>query len=59
MRTTFLAGWLELTSPSRGHEVTKKQVLPEPSLPRIAHFAEQPDLHAALRAFRDELRATP
>ncbi len=32
------------------------EVLPEPDLSRIAHFAEQPDQHAALRAFRDELR---
>jgi len=35
------------------------EVLPEPELSRIAHFAEQPDQHAALRAFRDELRSAP
>jgi hypothetical protein len=34
-------------------------LLPEPDLTRIAHFAEQPDQHAALRAFRDELRSSP
>lgn len=32
------------------------EVLPEPDLTRVAHFAEQADQHAALRAFRDELR---
>lgn len=31
-------------------------VLPEISLERVAHFATQPDQHAALRAYRDELR---
>ena len=36
--------------------IPESEVLPEPELPRIAHFAEQPDQHAALRAFRDELR---
>ncbi|MBX3191604.1 MAG: Uma2 family endonuclease [Labilithrix sp.] len=32
-------------------------VLPEIDLARIAHYAAQEDQHAALRAFRDELRA--
>jgi Uma2 family endonuclease len=32
------------------------EVLPEPDLTRIAYFAEQADQHAALRAYRDELR---
>jgi len=36
--------------------IPASEVLPEPDLLRIAHFAEQPDQHAALRAFRDELR---
>ena len=35
------------------------EALPEPELSRSAHFAEQPDQHAALRAFRDELRSAP
>jgi Uma2 family endonuclease len=38
--------------------IPASEVLPEPELTRIAHFAEQPDQHAALRAFRDELRRT-
>ena len=37
--------------------VEQSAVFPEVDLARIAHFAEQPDQHAALRAFRDELRA--
>lgn len=32
------------------------EVLPEVDLARIAHFAVEPDQHAALRAFRAELR---
>lgn len=32
------------------------EVLPELDLARMAHFATQSDQHAALRAFRDELR---
>jgi Uma2 family endonuclease len=38
--------------------IPASQVLPEPDLARLAHFAEQPDQHAALRAFRDELRGS-
>jgi Uma2 family endonuclease len=38
--------------------IPASEVLPEPELTRIAHFAEQVDQHAALRAFRDELRQT-
>ena len=37
-------------------EIATSDVLPEVDLARIAHFASQPDQHAALRAFRDELR---
>src|ERR1041384_7356149 len=36
--------------------IAASEVLPEPNLARIAHFAEQADQHGALRAFRDELR---
>ncbi|MES1179041.1 MAG: Uma2 family endonuclease [Myxococcales bacterium] len=36
--------------------IPASEVLPEPELARIAHFAELPDQHAALRAYRDELR---
>jgi len=36
--------------------IPASEVLPEPELTRIAYFAEQPDQHAALRAYRDELR---
>ncbi len=36
--------------------VHASQVLPELDLERIAHFAAQPDQHAALLAFRNELR---
>ena len=36
--------------------IPTSEVLPEPDLKRIAHFAEQADQHGALRAFRDELR---
>lgn len=38
-------------------EIAASEVLPEVDLSRIAHFASQPDQHAALRAFRGELRA--
>jgi hypothetical protein len=31
-------------------------VIPEVDLARIVHYAMRPDQHAALRAFRDELR---
>jgi Uma2 family endonuclease len=38
--------------------IPASEILPEVDLARIAHHATQPDQHAALRAFRDELRAT-
>ncbi|MCL2725204.1 MAG: Uma2 family endonuclease [Polyangiaceae bacterium] len=37
-------------------EITSSEVFPEVDLTRIAHYAVQRDQHAALRAFRDELR---
>lgn len=40
----------------RYESIEKSDVLPEVDLPRIAHYAQQADQHAALRAFRDELR---
>lgn len=40
------------------HVIPASEVLPEVDLSRIAHYAQQPDQHAALRAFRDELRGT-
>lgn len=36
--------------------IPASEVLPEVDLARIAFYAKQPDQHAALRAFRDELR---
>ena len=36
--------------------IATSQVLPEVDLNRIAYYATQPDQHAALRAFRDEIR---
>jgi Uma2 family endonuclease len=36
--------------------IPKSEVLPEVDLVRIAHYAMQPDQHAALRAFQAELR---
>jgi Uma2 family endonuclease len=38
-------------------QIAASEVLPEVPLERIAHFLTSPDQHAALRAFRDELRA--
>ena len=38
-------------------EIAKSRVLPEVDLERIAELATQADEHAALKAFRDELRA--
>jgi hypothetical protein len=38
--------------------VDASAVFPEVDLARIAHFAALPDQHAALRAFRDELRSS-
>jgi len=41
-----------------GYEViARSEILPEPDLARLAHFAQQGDQHAALKAYRDELRA--
>jgi Uma2 family endonuclease len=37
--------------------IAQSRVFPEVDLERLAHFAEQDDQHAALRAYRDELRA--
>ena len=37
--------------------IDASEVFPEVDLTRIAHFAVQDDQHAALRAFRDELRS--
>src|SRR5258706_10639610 len=34
--------------------IPSSEVLPEVDLARLAHFAKEPDQHAALRAFRDE-----
>lgn len=36
--------------------IDASEVFPEVDLARVAHFAVQDDQHAALRAFRDELR---
>ena len=36
--------------------IPASEVLPEPDLATIARFAELPDQHAALRAYREELR---
>ena len=38
-------------------EIPRSEVLPEVDLARIAHHASGSDQHAALRAFRDELRS--
>lgn len=38
------------------YPIATSEVFPEVDLARIAHFAAMPDQHAALRAFRDELR---
>ncbi len=38
------------------HTIAASEVFPEVDLARIAFHATQPDQHAALRAFRDELR---
>jgi len=37
--------------------IDASKIFPEADLARIAHYAVQEDQHAALRAFRDELRA--
>jgi hypothetical protein len=36
--------------------IPSSEVLPEVDVARLAHFAKERDQHAALRAFRDELR---
>jgi Uma2 family endonuclease len=36
--------------------VDTSEIFPEVDLARIAHYASMPDQHAALRAYRDELR---
>ncbi len=38
--------------------LARSEVLPELDLERLAHFAALPDQHAALKGYRDELRAT-
>jgi Uma2 family endonuclease len=37
-------------------EIGASELIPEVDLARIAHYASRRDQHAALRAFRDELR---
>jgi Uma2 family endonuclease len=41
----------------RYEPIPRSEVLPEVDLGRVAHYACQEDQHAALKAFRDELRA--
>lgn len=43
----------------RYEQVERSSVFPEVDLAAIARHVAMPDQHAALRAFRDELRATP
>ena len=43
---------------ARYEPLARSEVFPEVDLERIAHYAGQANQHAALRAFRDELRAT-
>ena len=40
----------------RYQPLDRSEVFPEIDLERLAHFAMEPDQHAALRAFREELR---
>lgn len=42
----------------RYERIEASEILPEVDLPAIARYAAAPDQHAALRAFRDELRGT-
>jgi len=42
----------------RYEPVAQSEVLPEVDLARLAHFALHRDQHAALKAYRDELRAS-
>jgi Uma2 family endonuclease len=39
--------------------IDKSEVIPELDFGRILHYLQEPDQHAALKAFRDELRGTP
>jgi len=41
----------------RGTVVATSEIFPEVDLAAIARYVAMPDPHAALRAFRDELRA--
>lgn len=41
----------------RYERIAKSEVMPEVDLARLAHHALQADQHAALKAYRDELRA--
>ena len=54
----FEAGAFKVLSLRAGRYelLAASEILPEVDLARIAHYAKQPDQHAALRAFRDELR---
>ncbi|HET7544829.1 MAG TPA: Uma2 family endonuclease [Polyangiaceae bacterium] len=54
----FEAGAFRILALRNDHyeAIPVSEVLSEPDLARIAHFAEQPDQHIALRTFRDELR---
>jgi Uma2 family endonuclease len=42
----------------RYEPIAASEIFPEVDLPAIARYAAAPDQHAALRAFRDELRGT-
>lgn len=55
----FEAGAFKILSlrGDRYEQIAASEVLPEVDLARIAFYAQQPDQHGALRAFRDELRA--
>jgi Uma2 family endonuclease len=56
---TFEAGVFRVLALRGEHyvEISSSEVLPELDLVRVAHHATQRDQHAALRAYRDELRA--
>lgn len=43
----------------RYEEIAASEVIPEVDLAQIARYAQMTDQHAALRAFRDELRGSP
>lgn len=42
----------------RYERIDESAVIPELDLARILHYLQDPDQHAALKAFRDELRGT-